>query len=178
MVVFSPLSEKLGKKVTYVLGMLFTIGVLSGIYWVDSETPLFLVYLMAMFAGMGVATGLLIPWSMLPDAIDLDELRTGQRREGDLYAIFGLFQKIGLGGAIAASSFALGWAGYISPSEQTGEFLDDQPESVLLTLKLIMGPIPAFFLLLSFIPLYFYPITKDKHKSILRHLEEKSFPTF
>lgn len=78
-------------------------------------------------------------------------------------------KKKGLGGAIAASSYGLGFAGYISPNQQVEV---EQPETVLLALKLIVGPIPAFLLLLSFIPLYFYPITKNKHKSILRHLIE------
>lgn len=82
-------------------------------------------------------------------------------------------KKKGLGGAIAASSYGLGFAGYISPNEQLEEGMEyEQPETVLLALKLIVGPIPAFLLLLSFIPLYFYPITKNKHKSILRHLIE------
>jgi len=30
----------------------------------------------------GVSTAYLIPWSMMPDVIELDELTTGQRREG------------------------------------------------------------------------------------------------
>jgi GPH family glycoside/pentoside/hexuronide:cation symporter len=45
---------------------------------------------------------------MLPDVVDLDELTTGKRREGDMYSVFLMFQKIGLGLALAMSSFALG----------------------------------------------------------------------
>ncbi len=37
---------------------------------------------MIVLAGVGVAAGVLVPWSMLPDVIELDELRTGVRREG------------------------------------------------------------------------------------------------
>lgn len=170
--VFSPISKKFGKKITYVLGMSILICVTFSIFYIDEQVSPFIIYFLGFLAGMGVATGLLIPWSMLPDAVDLDQLRTGYRREGDMYAIFGLFQKIGLGGAIAASSYALGLAGYVSPGQQDGKYPDDQPESVILTLKLIIGPIPACFLLLSFIPLYFYPITKEKHQEILRQLNK------
>ena len=28
---------------------------------------------------------MLLPWSMLPDIVDEDELRCGERREGDFY---------------------------------------------------------------------------------------------
>jgi GPH family glycoside/pentoside/hexuronide:cation symporter len=34
----------------------------------------------AVCAGVGVATAYLIPWSMIPDVIEVDELQTGQRR--------------------------------------------------------------------------------------------------
>jgi GPH family glycoside/pentoside/hexuronide:cation symporter len=47
---------------------------------------------------------MLLPWSMMPDAVDYDELITGQRREGELYSIFLLLQKIGLGTALGISA--------------------------------------------------------------------------
>lgn len=72
-----------------------TIIVCCGAFFLGPDN-LVEAFIMAGLAGVGVATGILIPWSMLPDTIDLDHLRTGQQREGDLYAIFGLFQKIGL----------------------------------------------------------------------------------
>jgi GPH family glycoside/pentoside/hexuronide:cation symporter len=40
------------------------------------------MYVLAVMAGFGVSTAYLIPWSMMPDVIELDELTTGQRREG------------------------------------------------------------------------------------------------
>jgi GPH family glycoside/pentoside/hexuronide:cation symporter len=78
------------------------------------EDDLKIVYVLAFLSGIGIATAFLVPWSMLPDVIDLDELRTGTRREGDMYSIFVLFQKIGLGIALSVSSWVLGWAGYVS----------------------------------------------------------------
>ena len=69
---------------------------------------LYLVYPLAFLAGIGVATTFLTPWSMLPDVIDLDELKYGERREGDLYSMFMLVQKIGLGSSMAISSWVLG----------------------------------------------------------------------
>jgi len=51
-----------------------------------------LMYVLAVMAGFGVSTAYLIPWSMMPDVIELDELTTGQRRR-DFYGFMVLLQK-------------------------------------------------------------------------------------
>ncbi len=87
--------------------------------------------------------------------------------------------KVCLGFALAISSFALGRAGFDDPSQQEKEDeskgIDPQtlyqPAAVLLTLRLMLGFIPAGILLLSLIPMYFYPITKESHREILNQLE-------
>jgi GPH family glycoside/pentoside/hexuronide:cation symporter len=70
------------------------------------------MYVMAVMPGCGVSTADLIPWSMIPDVIELDELQTGQRREGVFYGLMVLLQKFGLsfslflvGNALQASGF-------------------------------------------------------------------------
>ncbi len=90
-----------------------------------------------------------------------------------------IFSKVCLGFALAISSFALGRAGFEDPSQQEKEDeskgIDPQtlyqPAAVLLTLRLMLGFIPAGILLLSLIPMYFYPITKESHREILNQLE-------
>lgn len=59
-----------------------------------------LMYFLAVMAGFGVSTAYLVPWSMLPDVIELDELNTGQRREGIFYSFIVFVQKICLGLAV------------------------------------------------------------------------------
>jgi len=44
-----------------------------------------LMYVPRGDGSFGVSTAYLIPWSMMPDVIELDELTTGQRREGFLW---------------------------------------------------------------------------------------------
>jgi GPH family glycoside/pentoside/hexuronide:cation symporter len=108
---------------------------------------------------------------MLPDVVDLDEVRTGKRREGDLYSIFLLFQKVGLGTALAFSGYTLGWVGYINPTnEQDDDPNFEQPSGVVLVLRLMVTLIPAGLLLLSFVAVYFYPIDKQRHKEILEEI--------
>jgi len=118
-----------------------------------------------MFAGVGISVTYLIPWSMLPDVVELDELKTGIRREGVYYSFFVFFQKVGLSFGLALSNFCLGSAGYITPtSYATSE--DTQPDSVQFMLKILIGPVPAVILALSFIPLYFYNVDKESLKKL------------
>jgi len=69
------------------------------------------VGLMYVPRGDGLAFPLLylIPWSMMPDVIELDELTTGQRREGFLW--LGLLQKFGLALGLFLG-IALEWSGF------------------------------------------------------------------
>jgi len=150
------------KKNTYFIGITILIIDLIFMFFIQ-QGQLVATYICASFAGIGVATGILIPWSMLPDVIDLDELRTGKRREGDLYSLFLLFQKVGLGTALAFSGYTLGWVGYVTPNdEQDDDPSFEQPNGVLLALKLMTTLIPVGILLLSFVVAFFYPIDKKK----------------
>ena len=54
------------------------------------------IIIMNICSGLGVGVGLLIPWAMLPDVMSLDELKTGQKREGLFYSFF-VFLKMCLG---------------------------------------------------------------------------------
>ncbi len=54
---------------------------------------------------------MLLPWSMLPDVIDADDLRTGLRREGFVYSVFVVVDLVSmhvcLHAVMAAASYTL-----------------------------------------------------------------------
>jgi len=172
--VWSRLSERLGKKNVYYAGAaLFTLTLLALFFVQRGQTTL--IFIIGMFAGVGLAVCYLIPWSMLPDVIEFDELETGQRREGVFYGFFVFLQKLGLSLGLFISGWVLEWAGYL-PAEM-GQPEPIQPASVLLALRVLVGPVGAAILLLSFIAVYFYPITKAKHAEIQRLLKERRAAT-
>lgn len=74
---------------------------------------------------------------------------------------------------MAVSSYILGFAGYINPQYGSGHGNEGQPETVELALKVLVGPIPATLLLLSFIFVSFYPLSKAKVEEIHRLLAQK-----
>ncbi|MGM3307872.1 MFS transporter [Anabaena sp. WFMT] len=169
--VWSYLSKKIGKKLVYFMGMSIWIIAAAGLFFLQSN-QIGLMYLMAIMAGVGVSTAYLIPWSMIPDVIELDELQTGQRREGIFYGFMVLLQKFGLafglfivGNALQASGFKEVVAG------QTA--LPIQPDSALLAIRIAVGPIPTICLIIGLILTFFYPITREMHAEIMLKLQER-----
>ncbi|MBE9046238.1 MFS transporter [Pleurocapsales cyanobacterium LEGE 10410] len=163
-------SDKLGKKTVYYLGM---------VVWIIAQAALFLIqpgqtsllYLAAIMAGFGVSVAYLIPWSMIPDVIELDELNTGQRREGIFYSFMVLLQKLGLALALFLVGQALEWSGFIE--RLPGEPIPVQPDSALLSIRIAIAPLPTIFLIVGLVLTYFYPITKEVHADIRRQLQER-----
>ncbi len=168
--VWSRISEKVGKKAVYFMGTGF---------WIISQAGLFLLqpgqnaalYLLAMMAGLGVSTAYLVPWAMLPDVIDLDELQTGERREGLFYSFMVFLQKICLGVALAVILQSLEWTGYIHPTDAIPAPI--QPPEVLLAIRLAIGPMPTIALIGGLIIAYFYPITRERHQQIILQLADR-----
>lgn len=162
------LSNRIGKKWVYYIGMGFWVAAAVVLFFVQPG-QMWLLYIVAVVAGMGVAVGYLVPWSMLPDVIELDELKTGKRREGVFYGFFVFLQKLGLSLGLALSNFALEATGFLNPTSPDGPF-PVQPDAVLLTLRVVVSFAPAVVLLLSFVVVWAYPITRDSHAETLKQL--------
>ncbi|MBO1059384.1 MAG: MFS transporter [Aphanizomenon flos-aquae CP01] len=167
--IWNYLSQKIGKNLVYFLGMSSWIIAAIGLFFLQPN-QVGLMYVMAVMAGVGVSTAYLIPWSMIPDVIELDELQTGQRREGIFYGFMVLLQKFGLafglflvGNTLQAYGFKETVAGQSS--------LPIQPESALLAIRIVVGPIPTVCLIVGLVLVYFYPITREMHAEIMLKLQ-------
>lgn len=169
--VWARLSARMGKRGAYYLGVGLFIPVISGLFFIQPGQIIGL-FVIAFFAGICVSNALLLPWSMLPDVIEYEELQTGQRRAGVYYGLFVFIQKIGLSLALAFSAFALGRAGYINP--EVAGVVVEQPESVLLTMRIMVSWFPAVLLILSIPLAVAYPITREKFSEMRASLAEKA----
>lgn len=163
-------SDKLGKKAVYYIGTTM---------WIIAQVALFLIrpgqigllYSGAIMVGFGISVAYLIPWSMIPDVVDLDELNTGKRREGIFYSFMVFLQKLGLALALFLIGLALDWSGFIE--QVPGEAIPVQPDSALLAIRIAISPLPTVFLITGLILTYFYPITKEVHADILLQLKAR-----
>ncbi len=166
---WSLLAQRVGKQAVYSLGVPLTMIALGGLLFLQPG-QVNLMYIWGAIAGFGAATVYLIPNSMLPDVIDLDELNTGQRREGIFYGFVVQIQKI----AVAFSVFMVGqildWTGYIPVAEGLSTL---QPPSALWAIRIITGLVPSLLLGVGLILVSFYPITPSRHAEIMLQLQER-----
>ncbi|WPF88172.1 MFS transporter [Cyanobacterium aponinum AL20118] len=168
--IWQKISEKLDKKIVYFLGSTIWIMAQIGLFMVQPGQT-FLLYFLAILAGVGVSVAYLIPWSMIPDVIDLDELKTGERREGIFYGFMVLLQKFGLAFGLFLVGIALDTSGFVKTV--AGEAPPIQPESALWAIRFVVAPLPAIILFLGIILAYFYPITREYHAKIRLELDQR-----
>ena len=142
------LCQKFDKKVVYFMG--------TGV-WIIAQIGLFLLqpgqvtfmFVLAIMAGFGVSVAYLIPWSMVPDVIELDELETGQRREGVFYAFMVLLQKFGLALGLFLVGVVLEAAGFVE--QIPGQPLPTPPETALFAIRIAVAPLPAIILIMGLV---------------------------
>jgi GPH family glycoside/pentoside/hexuronide:cation symporter len=108
---------------------------------------------------------------MIPDVIELDELKTGQRREGVFYGFMVLLQKLGLALGLFLVGISLEASDFLEA--KPGQPLPLQPDSALDAIRWAIGPIPTISLILGLVLTYFYPITREIHAEVMLKLAER-----
>ncbi len=89
-------SRRLNKRWTYIAGIAFWAFVQLVLVTLSSSTPLEVILSLCVLAGIGVGAAHVLPWSIIPDAVEWDEWQTGERHEGIFYSLVGsssMFQK-------------------------------------------------------------------------------------
>jgi GPH family glycoside/pentoside/hexuronide:cation symporter len=161
------LAQKYDKRSTFIWGSVSWIIVCLILASLQPD-QVGLTYVLAVLAGVCIATAYFLPWAMIPDVIELDELKTGQRREGSFYAFAAFFQKLGTGLVIWAFGNALDSRGYITPA--VGQPLPVQPVEAVEVIRWAIGLIPAVLLCFAIVFAWYYPIDRKSHQAIREEL--------
>jgi glycoside/pentoside/hexuronide:cation symporter, GPH family len=126
-------SSRWNKRLAYAAGIAFWVVVQIGLIMLGPASGLPLILTLCVLAGIGVSAAHVLPWSILPDAIEYDEWKTGERHEGLFYSFVTLVQKVASSLAIPLILLMLQVTGYVPTS-------DTQPASALLGIRLVIGP--------------------------------------
>ncbi len=151
------------KRLAYIIGVSFWAVVMIVLIMVTPQTPFWVIMVLCVMAGIGVSAAQVLPWAIIPDAIEWDEWMTFERHEGMFYSLITLLGKIGNSIAGPASLLVLQATGY-----QAGALT--QPDSALLGIRLVIGPIPAILLVGGIVFALFYPLTREEHHKIVEEL--------
>lgn len=165
----SKIAVKFGKREAGAVSMLFA-GIMYLILFFVRTKSLIVFMVLFFLANLGVGLFNLIIWAFITDIIDHQEVVTGKREDGTVYAIYSFARKLGQALAGGVGGFALTAIGYISDAPtQTAEVAD--------RLYAVATLVPAIcYLAVFFIMLKFYPLTKrvvEENAAILRQIREK-----
>ncbi len=157
------ISKKFNKRLAYIYGISFWAVVQILLITVTAASPLFYLFSLCVLAGLGVGAAHVLPWAMIPDAIEVDELETGERHEGMFYSLVTLMGKATNSIAVPLALAVLDFSGYIPNALE-------QPRSTLTGIRLVVGPIPAVLLVGGIIFAIFYPLSRKQHHDVVHEL--------
>jgi GPH family glycoside/pentoside/hexuronide:cation symporter len=160
------LARRWNKRTTYIVGVAFWAAVQLAIISLGPSTPLPLLLALCFLAGVGLGAAHVLPWSILPDAIEWDEWKTGERHEGLFYSAVTLSQKVASSVAIPLALLLLSISGY-RPNAAA------QSPTALRVIRLITGPIPAVLLGLGILCAILYPLNRRLYARIVAELESR-----
>lgn len=159
-------SKKIGKKEGSVLGMMFSAGVFALMYFLRTDSMwVFLILSAVGYLGLGFFNTVI--WANITDVIDAQEVKTGHREDGTVYAVYSFARKVGQALAGGVGGWALSIIGYESAAAV-------QTERVINGLYTTATIIPAIgFLIVALILWFLYPLDKKTVEKNVKILDEK-----
>lgn len=163
--------KRWGKKA--VAGYPLLLGVLSGLGMLlipmkPQNTASTVIYMVGlMFIQLGGGAFQLICWAMITDCIDYQQLKTGKREEGSVYAIYSLFRKLAQGVAASLVILSMTWVGYnssLGPNQLDG--VPEKMKNMAILLMLLGSALMAISLL------WIYNLDKTKVEEIGQKLNK------
>ncbi|MGB0317573.1 MAG: MFS transporter, partial [Pseudomonadales bacterium] len=148
------LAKRVGKKPAWLAAAALNSLTFAGVFFLgpgDSEAYAILV----IASGLGFGATLALPSAMQADVIDYEELRSGERKEGEIIGLWAVSKKLAAAFGVFLAFPILGAVGYVPNAAQ--------PEAVVLTLKILYALVPSLFNLLGLWVAWHYPIDKAAH---------------
>lgn len=163
-IVVTPLSNRFGKKATY-LGAMLLATVFSIFFYFLHSGSIAMIFILQSLISMCAGSIFPLLWSMYADIADYSEWKTGRRATGLIFSSSSMSQKFGwtLGGAL--TGWLLGYYGFQANVVQT--------EDVQAGIKLMLSIFPAIGTVLSVIFISLYPLSERKMGQISLELNEK-----
>lgn len=166
---FVKVAARWSKQVSYLVGALPCILLMPVLFFFGSNTPFFVVLLIAGLIGGGTAGAGFSPWAMFPDVLDVDELVSGKRRQGIYSGVMTFLRKVSSALALAVVGLMIDLSGYIQDLPETAA----QPDSFVNMVRFLVAFFPILLLLVG---LYFsrrYGLTPELQAEIRTILEER-----
>jgi len=171
-VLFTPvvvkLSTRFGKKKVFAAALAWGLARSVLLWWLlDPKHPQ-LALVNGFLWGFDNAAVFMLCHAMIADVCDVDELGSGERREGLFGALYAWVFKTGLALAFALSGYILVWVGF---DQALG---GAQAANTLFLMKVCYCGIPLLFFLLALIIFLRYPITRTMAARVREQLDARA----
>lgn len=159
----APISNRIGKRATYMWAMAIATIFSVLFYWLDRENILMIFVFQIIIS---VCAGSIFPllWSMYADCADYSELKTGNRATGLIFSS-SMSQKFGWAIGSAITGWLLSYFGFQANMVQN--------QATLHGIKLFLSFLPAIGTVLSIIFISMYPLSEKKMEEITINLKQK-----
>jgi Na+/melibiose symporter-like transporter len=164
--IYTRFSRHFGKRTTYFIGAGYWIVVLASLFLLQPSTPTALILVIAVMLGLGMGISYAIPWAMLPEVVDVDEVVTGQRQEGVYAGIMTFLRQVSSSLAVFAIGAALQFSGYNAD-------LAAQPPSAVNAIRFVTTFIPIFLIALGLLSAWLFPITRENFAILRDYLDKR-----
>ncbi|MGB2293925.1 MAG: MFS transporter, partial [Parvibaculales bacterium] len=159
-----PLAKRFGKKRLWLGSMLTTAFAFGCMITLEPGMELRLLVLAGIAGAAGSCGGTINP-SIKSDIIDLDEYRTGERKEGAYFAAWYFVSKSAYGVTLMITGFALSIAGFVPNAAQSA--------TVIWTFKGLYAGAPFFAYIIGAILFSTFNFEENEHKKVIAELEAK-----
>ncbi|MGB0522265.1 MAG: MFS transporter [Flammeovirgaceae bacterium] len=166
--VVAQMSKSMGKKRAFVLSQgISIIGYIMLWFLFIPGKPYMFVFALPFFS-FGIGSLFTLMMSMTADVIDLDELNTGQRREGVFGAIYWWMVKFGLAMAGLLSGAIMSLVGF-NPDPSVAA----QPEGAITGLRIFYSVVPILGTLIAMYVMRNYDVTEERANEIRAELDKR-----
>ena len=138
----------------------------SLIFWVGEGSWL-LMAVSSLLAGTAGACGNTLGQALKAEIIDVDEYRTGERKEGAYFACWSFVSKLAAGIMIGVVGVSLDLSGYV-------ENAPEQAETVKRTMIFLMGGVPMIGYGIGSIAFTRFRLSEAEHARIRAELDERN----
>ena len=160
-------SQRMDKSQAFMIGAVWWgVGNL-GFFFAEPGWPRWLVLGFAPIVGIGYAAADLMPWSMVGDVVDEDDLETGERREGLYNGFFTFIRKLAGALGVAGALFILDVAGLPEGRDAV------VPESARTAIRWLASVGTSVLVLAAALIARGYPLTRMRHNEILAALQAR-----
>lgn len=160
------LCKKVSKKAAWIIAVgIEAISMILFIGFFISPGNIALVYVLVILMALGTCAVYQIPWSMIPDCVDVNELISDKRTDGIIFGFIAFFQKVAGAVAVAAVGVALSAIGYVEGASQS--------EATLNSLKYLYAFVCGGIFLISVFVITRYPLSKKRHDKVLESIRRK-----